>query len=76
MKSITLKAILVLIVSAVLLVSCNNPSSKNKTTSEASSTADWSSLFNGEDLDGWYTYQKQPEPTSEVDGLARNDDGS
>lgn len=32
-------------------------------------------LFNGEDLDGWYTYMKSPEPTSEVSDLERNDDG-
>lgn len=34
------------------------------------------SLFNGEDLNGWYTYQKQPEPTSEVPGLNRDDEGN
>lgn len=76
MKPQTLKAAIILIACAALITSCNNPTSKNKTTSEARSTADWITLFNGENLDGWYTYQKQPEPTSEVSGLARNDDGS
>lgn len=26
-------------------------------------------LFNGKDLSGWYTYQREPEPTSSVEGL-------
>ena len=76
MKSMTIKAITALMVVAVLLVSCNNPSSKEKASSDTGTVEEWTSLFNGEDLDGWYTYQKQPEPTSEVDGLARNEDGS
>jgi len=36
----------------------------------------WVELFNGRDLTGWYTYQKNPEPTSEVPGLPRDDDGN
>ena len=76
MKSITLKAIITLFVSSTLLLSCTNPSSKDKTKPGASAADEWSSLFNGENLDGWYTYQKQPEPTSEVPGLARDEQGS
>ncbi len=31
------------------------------------------SLFNGKDLSGWYTYQREPEPSSEVEGLKKED---
>jgi hypothetical protein len=76
MKIMTLKVIPVISLVAVFLMSCNNPASKEKTSSDASTDGDWTTLFNGESLEGWYTYQKQPEPTSEVAGLARNEDGS
>jgi hypothetical protein len=36
---------------------------------------DWTPLWNGKDLDGWTTWMQQPEPTSEVPGLARGADG-
>src|SRR5205085_11920804 len=29
----------------------------------------WTSLWNGQDLDGWTTWMRQPEPDSEVAGL-------
>ena len=74
MNRITLKAVTTLTVVAVLLASCNNPSSR--TTEENVNSEEWAILFNGKNLKGWYTYQKQPEPTSEVDGLARNEDGT
>jgi hypothetical protein len=35
----------------------------------------WTSLWNGKDLDGWTTWMRQPEPTSEVPGLTRGADG-
>jgi Domain of Unknown Function (DUF1080) len=35
----------------------------------------WTSLWNGKDLDGWTTWMRQPEPTSEVPGLAKAADG-
>ena len=35
----------------------------------------WTPLWNGKDLDGWTTWMQQPEPTSEVPGLARGADG-
>ena len=31
----------------------------------------WTPLWNGKNLDGWTTWMRQPEPTSEVPGLAR-----
>jgi len=76
MKLLTFKAMTAMLACTALLISCTNPSTKDKSNSESSQAEEWITLFNGEDLDGWYTYQKQPEPTSEVDGLARNDDGS
>jgi hypothetical protein len=36
---------------------------------------DWTPLWNGKDLDGWTTWMQQPEPTSEVPGLKRDEDG-
>jgi len=38
-------------------------------------TVNWVELFNGVDLSGWYTWQRQPEPSSEVAGLARDEEG-
>jgi hypothetical protein len=35
----------------------------------------WTSLWNGKDLDGWTTWMRQPEPTSEVPGLKKDTDG-
>jgi hypothetical protein len=35
----------------------------------------WSPLWNGTDLDGWTTWMRQPEPTSQVPGLRRDSDG-
>jgi hypothetical protein len=75
MNRMTLKTISTLFVIAAILVSCNRPSSKDTPASESVSGNDWTILFNGENLDGWYTYQKEPEPTSEVSGLARNEEG-
>lgn len=36
---------------------------------------DWKSLWNGKDLSGWSTWMQRPEPTSEVPGMLRGDDG-
>jgi hypothetical protein len=36
---------------------------------------DWTSLWNGKDLDGWTTWMQRPEATSEVTGLKRGPDG-
>ncbi|MPZ18333.1 MAG: DUF1080 domain-containing protein [Luteitalea sp.] len=35
----------------------------------------WTSLWNGRDLDGWTTWMREPEPSSEVPGLTRDQDG-
>lgn len=65
----------------LLLISCfvilaplilSNPSKAQ----EVNRQKVWISLFNGEDLTGWYTYQRRPEPTSEVDGISRDDEGN
>ena len=32
----------------------------------------WTPLWNGKNLDGWTTWMRQPEPTSDVPGLARD----
>lgn len=37
--------------------------------------AGWTPLWNGKNLDGWTTWMQQPEPTSEVPGLARDANG-
>lgn len=43
---------------------------------QPSNQTEWITLFNGEDLTGWYTYQRRPEPTSDVDGLSRDSEGN
>jgi len=65
-----------LFIFSIFLLSCTNPSSKD--SSEAATTAEsqWDSLFNGKNLQGWYSYQKAPESTSEVPGLNRDDQGN
>lgn len=35
----------------------------------------WTPLWNGKNLDGWTTWMRQPEPTSEAPGLARGTEG-
>ncbi len=35
----------------------------------------WTSLWNGRNLDGWTTWMRQPEPSSEVPGLKRDANG-
>jgi hypothetical protein len=35
----------------------------------------WISLWNGRDLDGWTTWMRQPSPSSDVPGLARDSSG-
>ncbi len=35
----------------------------------------WTPLWNGRNLDGWTTWMRQPEPGSDVPGLARGADG-
>lgn len=37
-------------------------------------SSDWVSMFNGKDLSGWYTYQREPE--SEVEGIPRDENGN
>jgi len=44
-------------------------------TTTTSAQSGWTSLWNGKNLDGWTTWMRQPEPTSEVAGLARGADG-
>lgn len=76
MKPLMFRALAALFVCSALLFSCKRPSTKEKAEAETKVNDDWTSLFNGESLEGWYTYQKQPEPSSEVAGLARGEDGS
>jgi Domain of Unknown Function (DUF1080) len=35
----------------------------------------WTPLWNGTDLDGWTTWMREPEPSSQVPGLKRDADG-
>lgn len=55
------------------LASCASEQNSPETDSENSAAAE--TLFNGKNLNGWYTFMKNPEPTSEVSGLERTDDG-
>jgi len=76
MKSIGSKKIFVCLILSVLIFSCQNQTPKETAGDQTSSPEEWLSLFNGEDLSGWYTYQKNPEPTSEVPGLSRDEEGN
>ena len=76
MKNLTVKSLVVFLACTAYALSCNNPSSKGKSTSEAAVENEWTNLFNGENLEGWYTYQMRPEPTSVVAGLARDEEGN
>ena len=66
----------VLLACITFALSCTNSSPKGKSTSEPATETGWTELFNGENLDGWYTYQMRPEPTSEVAGLARDEENN
>lgn len=57
------------------LASFTPPKKESINTSEANAktTDQATSLFNGSDFSGWYTYQREPEPTSEVEGLKKED---
>jgi hypothetical protein len=76
MRFLSFKTIIVLFASSVILLSCKNTNSNRNPSSDASENNSWENLFNGENLDGWYTYQMRPEPTSEVPGLGRDDEGN
>ena len=76
MKNLTVKTLVSFLACTTFLLSCTSPSPKDKSTSEASAGSEWTSLFNGENLNGWYSYQMRPEPTSEVAGLERDDEGN
>jgi 3-keto-disaccharide hydrolase len=65
-----------LFICASLLLSCTNPASKDSSESGTTPEPHWESLFNGENLEGWYSYQKQPEASSEVPGLSRDEHGN
>jgi hypothetical protein len=76
MKNLTVKSIFTLFVCTTITLSCTNTSSKVNNTSGPAEESGWTELFNGENLDGWYTYQMRPEPTSEVAGFARDEQGN
>lgn len=59
---------LIFLFTLLFLISCQ-PTKKGKVEYA------WESLFNGNDLAGWYTYQRSPEPTSVVEGMARDEKG-
>ena len=40
-----------------------------------SAQSGWTSIWNGKNLDEWTTWMRQPEPSSEVPGLAKGADG-
>ena len=76
MKHLTFKAVISLFVCTSFVLSCTNPSSKATPVSGTTEENGWEILFNGENLDGWYTYQMRPEPISEVPGLSRDEQGN
>ena len=67
-----MKRFIVLLTLILLIYSCQKKSANDNSKSESTK---WIELFNDRDLSGWYTYQKQPEPTSIVNGLDKNEKG-
>ena len=76
MKNLTVKFLFTLFVCTTITISCTNTSSKVNSTSGPAEESEWTELFNGDNLEGWYTYQMRPEPTSEVAELARDEQGN
>ncbi len=76
MRNLSFQALASVFICSTLFLSCSNPTPKDKSGTEPAAGNDWTILFNGENLDGWYTYQRRPEPTSEVAGLARDEEGN
>ena len=76
MKKKTVKFLVSILACSTFLLSCSSPSPKNNSGSEDIPGSGWISLFNSENLDGWYTWQRAPEPTSEVAGLGRDEEGN
>ena len=76
MKNLSFKLFVTMLAWTFITLSCTNRSSGDKTSSGSAEGSQWASLFNGEDLDGWYTYEMRPEPTSEVAGLERDEEGN
>lgn len=56
-------------ISVTGLISCTSDQ-------KGSADTEWHSLFNGKDLEGWYTWQRAPEPGSEVPGIPRDEEGN
>jgi len=68
------RTIFPLLLALIFTLSCSNPGS-DQSTKKAEAEAEWIPIFNGTDLNGWYTYMRQPEPASEVPGMARDESG-
>jgi len=64
----------VVVVVAGLLPSTSSVGSQGAQDTTRLQTA-WTSLWDGKSLDEWTTWMRQPEPTSEVPGLARDANG-
>jgi hypothetical protein len=61
----------------MLLAACSGPQDKVAVeTTDGTRTDQWVTLFNGKDLSGWYTYQRRPEPTSQVAGIPQDAEGN
>lgn len=73
MKTIKkLKSVLPFLI-LVIIISCT---SKTEVKEEAPAmTEEWVDLFNGQDLSGWYTWMRQPEPSSIVEGMEKDEEG-
>ncbi|MEO1011107.1 MAG: DUF1080 domain-containing protein [Bacteroidota bacterium] len=74
-KNTSITVISLMIALFGVLISCKSSQKEEKsetgTTSESSVAV--TSLFNGKDLSGWYTYLRPPEPGSVVEGMEKVD---
>jgi hypothetical protein len=60
---------------AILLLAFTTLALQRDQVPSTSLRAGWTPLWNGRTLDGWTTWMRQPEPSSQVPGVARGADG-
>ncbi|MDH5609911.1 MAG: DUF1080 domain-containing protein [Cyclobacteriaceae bacterium] len=72
----TFRSIPFVLVTGLFFSTACDPKPTAQTTSTVPDAPVTQSLFNGKDLSGWYTYQRRPEPGSDVPGMARDEEGN
>ena len=85
-----MKKIVILLLFSTVFIACSSNNEEGESTNEVDHVESteaaeideaeaknlWSNLFNGKDLSGWYTYQREPEPSSIVSNIPKDADGN